>query len=293
MWSKVLVDNLKACLPFKTAIRSAVRSVSPYSSLPANDALAVDQGLQLLRLSREYRVSLETVLEVGTGWVPTLPLMLKACGAGRLILTDVERLCDANTTRHARSLVDQSLERLVAVSNIDLPSLKANLKGANLDDYRCPPALDKLPDGSVTLVYSRTVLEHIPKPVLRNLLGEWWRLLKPGGVCIHFIDNSDHFEHRDKQLSRLNFLTVSDWVWRFVCFNPQNYQNRLRHSDYLALFCGAGYELLHNEGEPDSRARADLNQLALNKRFTTYDKNDLAILTTVLVARKPFSLETS
>ncbi len=291
MWTKVARDNLKAILPFKERLRRTVRSVSPYSSLPANDALAVSQGLQLLCLTRKYNVSLESVLEVGTGWVPTLPHMLKACGAGRLILTDIEHLSDANTARHARILVEQSLGRLAEASDIDTQSLKANLARPGLEDYRCPPALEQLRDHSVTLIYSRAVLEHIPKPTIEDLFREWRRLLMPGGACIHFIDNSDHFEHTDKRLSRLNFLTVSDWAWRFACLNPQNYQNRLRHSDYLVLFRDAGYELLHSEGEPDPQARADLNRLVLNRRFTRYDKDDLAILTSMVVARKPVSPE--
>lgn len=292
MWVQVAKDTLKAWVPFKPAMRRALRALSPYASLPANDALAVSQGLELLRLARAHEISLECVLEVGTGWIPTLPQMLKAAGAGRLILTDIEPLCDAHTTRHARTLADQALQPLAATTGLDPAALTANLDRAPGDggwseDYRCPPALDQLADGSVSLIYSRTVLEHIARPLLATLLSEWARLLQPGGAVIHFIDNSDHFEHRDKSLSRLNFLTLSDRAWRLACLNPQNYQNRLRHSDYLALFRGAGYTLAHVDGAPDPRARADLDRLALTPRFQAYDKDDLAVLTTVLVARPP------
>lgn len=294
MWAQVAKDNLKACLPFKPALRRALRAVSPYASLPTNDAMAVTQGLQLLRLARQHQLSLETVMEVGTGWIPTLPQMLKAAGAGRLILTDVEPLCDAHTTRHARALVERALEPLADATGLDAATLKSNLDRANVEgdglgDYRCPPALDRLTDGSVSLIYSRTVLEHIARPLLVTLIREWTRLLRPGGAVIHFIDNSDHFEHRNKRLSRVHFLTHPDWAWRLACLNLQNYQNRLRHSDYLDLFNDAGYELLYVEGEPDAQARADLDQLAVNPRFRAYDKDDLAILTTVLVARPPAS----
>jgi SAM-dependent methyltransferase len=287
MWLSVIQDNLKACIPCKELFRGILRKVSPYHSLPANDQVAFEQGLQLVELTEKYKIKLDTVLEVGTGWVPTIPHMLKACGANRIILSDIERLCDFRTFSHAEDFVEKSLDRLSEVSAIEDRVLRKNLLRHDVEEYRCPPRLDELKNGSFDLVYSRTVLEHIPELVLAELLLEWRRLLAPGGFSIHFIDNSDHFEHRDKTLSRLNFLTLPDWAWKFACFNPQNYQNRLRHSDYLNLFRNAGYELLHVEGTPDAQALAALDHLVIGEKFAGYDKTDLAILTSVIVARKP------
>lgn len=290
MWVRIAKDNLKACLPFKQFLRSVLRKASPYQSLRANDELAFEQGLQLIRFIQDYKIGTTTVLEVGTGWIPTIPHMLKACGAKRIILTDVDRLSDPNTFRYARDLVEKSLDSLVDVSGVDQELLRANLSRLNVEEFRCPPRLDELPSNAVDLVYSRTVLEHIPEIVLRELLVEWRRLLRPGGFCIHFIDNSDHFEHRDKSLSRLNFLTLSDRAWKFASFNPHNYQNRLRHSDYLKFFVSAGYELVYVHGKPDAQALADLDHLAIDEKFAAYDRRDLSILTSVVVARKPIHL---
>lgn len=287
MWLSVIQDNLKACIPYKQFVRGILRKVSPYHSLPANDQFAFEQGLQLIELTEKYKIGLDTVLEVGTGWVPTIPNMLKACGAKKIILTDIERLCDLTTFNHAKDLVEKRLDRLSEVSAIEDRVLRKNLLRLDVEEYRCPPRLDELINSSLDLVYSRTVLEHIPEPLLAKLLVEWQRLLAPGGFSIHFIDNSDHFEHRDKSLSRLNFLTLPDWAWKFACFNPQNYQNRLRHSDYLNLFRDAGYELLHVEGTPDAQALMALDHMVIGEKFASYDRTDLAILTSVIFARKP------
>ena len=291
MWLRITKDNLKACVPCKQFLRSILRKVSPYQSLRANDELTLEQGLQLVRFIHDYKIRMTTVLEVGTGWIPTIPRMLKACGAERIILTDIERLSDSTTFNYASNLVEKSLDRLAEVSCAEQQLLKANLFRLNVEEYRCPPRLDELQSNSVDLVYSRTVLEHIPEPVLRELLAEWRRRLRPGGFCIHLIDNSDHFEHRDKSLSRLNFLTLSDRAWKFACFNPQNYQNRLRHSDCLKLFGNTGYDLVYVDGKPDAQALADLDHLAIDKKFAGYDREDLAILTSVIVARKPIDHE--
>ncbi|MEO0617477.1 MAG: class I SAM-dependent methyltransferase [Pseudomonadota bacterium] len=285
MWGQVAKDNVKACVPFKATLRRWLRKVRPYQSLPDNDAYAVEQGLQLIGFLREHELAARDVLEVGTGWIPTIPHLLKAWGAERLVLTDIERLCDAQTMALADGLARRTLPRISEISGIDEATLEANLARDGIEDYRCPPALDELPDRSLDLVYSRTVLEHIPKPVLTQLLQEWKRLLRPGGCCIHFIDNSDHFEHRDDRLSRLNFLTLSSFAWRVASFNGQNYQNRLRHSDYVTLFDDAGFELLHIEGVPDPKALEDLRTLPIDAAFRHYEPGDLATLTSIIIAR--------
>ena len=83
----------------------------------------------------------------------------------------------------------------------------------------------------------------------------------------------------------MNFLTLTDQAWKFASFNPQNYQNRLRHSDYVNLFGEAGYDLVHVEGELNAGALADLHHLKVAGTFQRYDKEDLAILTTIVVAK--------
>ncbi len=284
MWGRVAKDNLKACLPFQGTLRRLARTVAPYASLPSNDALALDQGLEIVRLIRRHGAEVGTVLEVGTGWLPTIPWMLQACGSGRLILTDVEKLLDAHTAERAKHLVEEALPRLASVADLPEKVLRTNLDRSGIMEYRCPPRLDELPDASVDVLYSRAVLEHIAVDCLEHELEVWRRLLKPNGICIHVIDNSDHFEHRDKRLSRLNFLSLPDWQWQLACFNRQNYQNRLRHSDYIELFRDHGYAIVHEDGQPDQHAMRDVEQMRLNRRFAGRPAQDLAILTSTIVA---------
>jgi SAM-dependent methyltransferase len=285
MWTRVLGDNLKACVPFKPILRRVLRRASPYRSLPENDDWAIEQGIQLICRMREHNVGMGSVLEVGTGWLPTIPKLLKACGAARILLTDVERLCDEPTGSHAAFLAERAIPRLADATGIDEKTLRTGLARDGVEEYRCPPRLREIEQHSIDLIYSRAVLEHMPVSILKEQLEEWKRLLTPGGFCIHLIDNSDHFEHRDKTLSRLNFLTLTDRAWKFASFNPQNYQNRLRHSDYVSLFGEAGYDLVHVEGALDARALADLHHLKVAEIFRRYNGNDLAILTTLIVAK--------
>ena len=103
----------------------------------------------------------------------------------------------------------------------------------------------------------------------------------------HIVDNSDHWEHRDKSLTRTNFLRYGDeWLWRIACFNGQNYQNRVRHSDYLNLFHKYGWMTSVAEGIPDAQSLSDLRSLPLAAAFNRRDHRDLPILTSKFVVRR-------
>jgi len=153
--------------------------------------------------------------------------------------------------------------------------------------YLCPFDPQVIGPESVDIAYSRTVLEHIDPNTLQQLLSDIFNLLKSGGITIHIIDNSDHFEHRNRSLSQVDFLRYSDRLWRLTHFNAQNYQNRLRHSDYLPIFEGAGFDVIEFSGEPGATALEDIKRMKLAPRFRRYDAEDLAILTTYVAARKP------
>jgi hypothetical protein len=106
-------------------------------------------------------------------------------------------------------------------------------------------------------------------------------------VACHIIDNSDHWEHSDKTLSRLNFLRFSEAVFRWTYWNGLNYQNRLRHSQYIDFLNAAGFSILAEEGPVDPAALSSLQNIPLAAPFRKFTPEDLAILTTSVLALKP------
>lgn len=236
-----------------------------------NEPGCIEDGLHLIDMVGRSRVAGATVLELGSGWQPLIPLLFKEAGAERVILTDAARLTDENYFERARSL------------------LEANGHAINCQfsefDYRAPCNWATIPDGSVDIVWSRAVLEHIAPGMIATLFREFRRILKPNGVMAHIIDNSDHWEHQDKSISRVNFLKFGDTVWSIVNFHPLFYQNRLRHSDYLRLINEAGFAIVGSDAEVCSRSAAALDAIVLSTRFRTYDKKDLATITSRVVAK--------
>lgn len=102
-----------------------------------------------------------------------------------------------------------------------------------------------LPDASVDYNISNTVLEHIPKKDIEQILKEGRRILKDDRIAIHFIDLSDHFQHQDSSITKINFLRYSDENWEKIAGIQLAYCNRLRrvitlpYSRRLVLMCCA------------------------------------------------------
>jgi SAM-dependent methyltransferase len=144
-----------------------------------------------------------------------------------------------------------------------------------------------MPGGSIDVITSRAVLEHIPPAVITDIFKESLRVLKPGGAACHFVDNSDHWEFEDKTISRTNFLQFSDSVFRLTCLNAQHYQNRLRHSEYVDGLQATGFDLVRAEREVDMKSVATLKQMSVDRRFLKFGVEDLATITSYLLALKP------
>lgn len=283
MWAQVAKSNIKARIPFKSMLRAAVRAVAPYRTVASNDRIAFRQGTEIVGHALKHGAKLDRVLEIGTGWMPTIPYLFHAAGAGEIVMTDVERLIDAETAEAARTFVGARLND-VAVG-LPIHHLYENMSRPLNSLYLCPFDWAKVEPGSVDVVYSRTVLEHIRLDDLRQILADGRKYLRPGGLAVHVIDNSDHYEHRDKSLSRLNFLRYPDIAWEAMHWKTGSYQNRLRHSNYIRLFEAAGYDIIDAVAEVDQKTLANMPPLA--PRFAVYGREDLATLTTTIIARNP------
>jgi SAM-dependent methyltransferase len=112
------------------------------------------------------------------------------CGAGRL---------SQALARHA--------DRVIGV-DISAPMLAA-ARRLDRTDGRCEFALNEaadlaaFADGSIDLVYSALVLQHLPRPDIDRYLGEFLRVLAPGGVAVVHCTASP-------------LWTVKGMIWRFV-----------------------------------------------------------------------------
>jgi ubiquinone/menaquinone biosynthesis C-methylase UbiE len=139
---------------------------------------------------------------------------------------------------------------------------------------------------SLDVVTSRACLERVPPNVIQDIFHESYRVLKPGGVACHWVDHSDHWENLDKRISRVNFLKYSDSFFRLTYINSLNYQNRLRHPQYLEMLRKAGFRLVREEHMVDAVSLRYLPHMRIAERFRKFSNEDLATSDTFLLAVK-------
>lgn len=234
--------------------------------------------------------------EVGTGWVPMVPLTFWLMGASRTVTVDLNPYVRPELMKEGLAFMREHPNRVKSILGdnfkeeryrqvIDLASSGDYSLEALLDlgciDYKAPSdaAATGLDDSTIDYHVSFVVLEHIPPAVIQGILKEGNRIVKPGGLFAHLIDYSDHFSHTDKSITAINFLQYSDEEWSRIAENRYMYMNRLRHDDYLEMFREAGHRLLEVAPVVDSRAEELLasGTFRIDERFASKPREILAI----------------
>lgn len=230
--------------------------------------------------------------EIGPGWELAVPLCLYMLGVERQVLADLRPLLKPELLAHAAGFYlaeHDALERRAGRELRRLPGealTPAGLEALGIS-YRAPldASQSGLAPGSIDLVHSTQVLEHVPPEALIPLMTECARVVSPDGVVSHTIDLADHYMHFDSACPPYNFLCYGQRVWNLLN-SGLHYQNRLRLSDYLSAMQKAGLELVSQDlCQPTTAQLTCLQQMPLDQRFKSYAPDDLAVLGAHLVAK--------
>jgi ubiquinone/menaquinone biosynthesis C-methylase UbiE len=233
-----------------------------------------------------------TVLELGTGWYPIVPVCLYLSNADKIISIDIQSWMTKPFQLKALEKFIESrnkgeLEGYLSEINEDrwhiLEDILKNQKDLTKEDINKMINLETiikdarntaLPDNSIDFISSNNTFEHIPKEILFQILKEFQRIIKVDGLMSHYIDMSDHFSHYDTSITNYNFLRFSKSVWNLIDNSIQP-QNRLRFIDYKRM-----YEQLQipvtKEIITDSKIN-QLKQVKTSKEFTNYTEDELVI----------------
>jgi hypothetical protein len=217
-----------------------------------------------------------TAVEFGSGRSLLTPLLLSTAGARSVLAFDVARLA---TVGRVNDIIGQLRQR-----GGDWPSIKdldQDLWGKYRIRYVAPgdARATGLDAKSVDFVCSTSTLEHIPPDEIRAILDECRRICTPGALISMIIDYHDHYATSDPRISRFNFYRYSDALWK-VLSPKEHYQNRLRHSDYEAMF--ADFKIVENTPIVPSD---EMPPIRLAKRFQGYSAQDLRALNGIFTLR--------
>jgi hypothetical protein len=275
-----------------------------------NVAGKVAQGNRLLEAFRKANQTVTDMeaVEIGTGWVPIVPMLFWLHGLRSCVTYDIEDLlCRHLIHDSASQLIDHFEHGATGDSGLQPPGLRERLSAlrAKLDSRVDCNELLRLfrifphaptdagatghKDNSVDLVFSNTVLQHVPVEEIRRIYSEAFRILKPGAWMLHHIDPSDMFSHADTSLSGVDFLQYSEQ--EFAKYNTRFcYQNRLRAPQHQRLCLEAGFEIAVWECAVNQRALTRLPQLRLHRDYAGFTPEEICSFGIRVVARKPCSL---
>lgn len=246
-----------------------------------------------LAFRRKYGEDLPPVcLELGTGWYPIVPIMLFLHGAQKIQTIDLNAHLTKATlqTSCQKIILEKTAGRLEKIFPelqpdrwIHFMKTAERLTGLSLEE-----ALNELhikatvgdarqlavPDHTFDFICSNNTFEHIFPEVLADILREFKRVLKPGGVMSHFIDLSDHFAHFDPSINIYNFLRFSEKQWSWIDNDIQP-QNRLRWPQYKLLYQELNLSITE---ESVREGAADLlKQIPVHREWKNFTTEELAI----------------
>lgn len=130
--------------------------------------------------------------------------------------------------------------------------------------------LTAFPSNSFDYVVSRGVLEHVDREAALPLMGDTYRILKPGGWALHGINIGDHLSVYDHGAHRKLYLSFPEWLWRIIGQNQVQYINRLQRDEWISIFDSLGFVTVVEDG-----SEVKLDGLRLARRYQGMRKEDL------------------
>lgn len=235
------------------------------------------------------------VMEIGTGWAHWEALFVRCFYDVEAVLMDVwdnrqfggflryaselqERLPDLGRPAAQTNKAHKVLDRVLACSSFEevYDALSFRYALGVEEAYR------NVADGSLDLIFSSDVLEHVPASQARPMLEQHHRMLKPGGATAHQIVMTDHLCIYDRKVHPKNYLRYGDRTWGLLYANEVQYINRLQMSDWQQDFEAAGLEV-----ETIVRTKADLTGMRIAKQFAHLDREVLEVAVVSMIGRKP------
>lgn len=251
-------------------------------------------------LSKYGKLSGLKVTEIGTGWVPILPITLSLLGC-YCKTVDVDRHLNIELISKTLSKIYIHLNNLSKIPNFCQESTERKIKQAlqclTLDDvlqrlnihYIAPVNSTNLPidTSSQDITLSRLVLNYIPLDILPDITKELYRTMKPGGLSIHRFGLFDDYASIDPNVSLVNFLKYPSWFWDKFVNNRIKYLNRARYPYYLDLFEKTGFKIVSYQTKLDERSLEALSKMKIAKEFRKYSREELATIGLTVILSKP------
>lgn len=239
------------------------------------------------------------LLDIGSGWHPTIPVLWHSFGNSDQTLADICPNMNAwqvaDTVRHFREIVgnpkwshSSDLKRLPETPPASLPDAASALRPMGIR-YEAPYGdyLQKHPN-HFDMVICTQVLQHIPKAVHLQLFKELFHCMKPGALfhaTVHFVGQ---FQSPGLRQGQYEHLTASPETWDGWINSSLMGFNRLKGTDYRETLEQSGFRIREFRlVEPTAEDLAELRRTKVHPSFGRYSEQELATRGVFFVVQKP------
>jgi SAM-dependent methyltransferase len=237
----------------------------------------------------------DRLLEIGTGWVHWEATVLRLVYDADITLFDVwdnrQLLAYKRYCQQLDDLVDTELGLTREQARHAHSVLEIVARGTSFDDiysglgFRyivCPSGtLAHFPEQTFALVFSANVMEHIDRDLLPGFVRGMYRLLRPGGYSMQWIDISDHLANYDPSVCRKQYLTYSEQDWRRFFANQVQYINRVQQPEWREYFEQAGFSLVQQGSLP-----TDISRITIAPDYARFSREELECNTWLAIHRR-------
>lgn len=241
------------------------------------------------------------VFDLGTGWLPVVPVGMYLCGAKEVHTCDISPLLKpprvtyvlqqlveyaecGELGKYLPAFVPERVERVREVlRDSTLRTSDEILKPLNIHVIVGDARHVELPGGSIDLFTSTQVLEYIPAAILADIFAHFLRLATPQAVMSHYIDVSDQYAAFDRSITPFNFLRFSSREWSWIN-NRLIPLTRLRLPDYRRVVTETGWRIADESNTVG--VAEDLDRVPLADEFKQCSREDLLVLRSWLIASR-------
>lgn len=207
--------------------------------------LCAAQVAHNLHLAKIDSLEGKSCLEIGAGWLLSHAIVYHLLGAKKVVTTDVASLAQLQFLHLAiqksipsvirdilspfenHAILRQRLDNLLSINRFDYTTLE----GLGIE-YIAPVDLVQSPlNMTVDVIYSNSVLEHIPEEDIPLLIEALIVMLEDGGIMLHAIHLEDHLDFKKNPFHFLGIPTAG-----FSREMQQSRGNRIRASRWLDYF---------------------------------------------------------
>jgi len=276
---KIIAKLIIARLPVPYSFWRSL-SVFRHGSMDSTDYPVKIFNLHLKRAFPDGLPSDAVMLELGPGDSLASALLGYASGASMTYLVDVGSFARKDVAFYQTLAADLSNRGLQCPDLSDALTFNDILQASNASYLANGlSSLRMIPSESIDFVWSHSVLEHVRKDELPEVLFELHRILKPGGLSSHNIDYQDHLAYS------LNNLRFSEKLWESNFFAKSGfYTNRVPAIRLHRMLQEAGFKILHEEfGKWD---KLPVLRRTLHSDFTKFTDEELCNRTSHVLLKR-------